>query len=353
MTRFVTYIVSVILIVLLEQAAADTDLRRLPEISGYFLDGRAISLPSDLEGPATLMVVTRKYPGGEDFESWRDVASGLSGEVSAVFVVLMGNRRGIERAVAAGRLRRDVRDPKLRASMVPVFQEGQDIQSHLGLGAGVSALLVNKTGEILWQANGAAGEAATLDIRRILDRPVQERPQPALPSPQAAPADTSYKAEPSEPVAAPTPSSFLADPTALVHAPAFLVPPIDGITLSGRSMRLPDDLSETGTQLVLFPDYDGSDKLRPVLALMQENAGEDWLVLAFRGNAPRFGRAFATGRLRGEIEMAAWREHVLPVYMDISAFERIAGLAPSDRLRLITANEAGAITRIECLGGDC
>lgn len=331
---------------------AETDLQRLPDLTGYFLDGEAISLPSDLEEPATLLVITREGQGGEDFESWRDVASDLSGEVSAVYVVLMSHRRGIDRAVAAGRLRRDVPDPELRASMVPVFQAGREVDARLGLGAGVSALLVDKTGEILWQATGAADDAAASDIRRLLEHPAREREQPAPSSPWAAPVDQSYKAGPPEPGAAPAPPSVSAGLTTLDNAPVPLMPPLDGVTLAGLSVRLPDDLSESGTQLVLFPDYEGSDKLRSVLALMQENPGNNWLVLAFRGRAPRFGRAFDAGRLRGEIETAAWRENVLPVYMDISAFERIAGLAPSDKLRLITVNEAGAITRIECLGGD-
>jgi hypothetical protein len=354
MPRFLTCLVPFILIAALGKAVAETDLQRLPDMTGYFLDGEAISLPSDLEDPATLLVITREGQGGEDFESWRDVASGLSGEVSAVYVVLMNHRRGIARAVAAGRLRRDVSDPELRASMVPVFQDGREVDARLGLGAGVSAMLVDQRGEILWQAIGAADDAAAADIRRLLERPARVREQPAPSSlPWAAPVGPPYSAEPPEAVAARGPPGVSAGLTPFDNAPVPLMPPLDGVTLAGRSMRLPDDLSETGTQLVLIPDYEGSDTLRSVLALMQENPGNNWLVLAFRGRTPRLGKAFEAGRLRGEIETADWREKVLPVYMEISAFERIAGLVPSDRLRLIRVNEAGAITRIECLGGDC
>jgi hypothetical protein len=353
MPRFLTCLVPFILMAALGQAAAETAMQRLPTLTGYFLDGQAISLPSDLKEPATLLVITREGQGGEDFESWRDLASGFSGEVSAVYVVLMNHRRGIARAVAAGRLRRDVPDPELRASMVPVFQDGREVDTRLRLGAGVSALLVDKTGEILWQATGAADDAAAADIRRLLERPAREREQPASSSPWAAPVDQSYKAEPPEPVAAPAPLGTSAGFTKPDNATVPVMPALDGVTLAGRSVRLPDDLSETGTQLVLFPAYEGSDTLRSVLAIMQENPGNNWLVLAFRGRAPRFGRAVEAGRLRGEIETEAWREKVLPVYLDISAFERMAGLAASDRLRLITVNEAGAITQLECLGGGC
>lgn len=353
MPRFLTCLVPVILMAALSQAVAETELQRLPDLTGYFLDGEAISLPSDLKEPATLLVITREGQGGEHFESWRDVASGLSGEVSAVYVVLMNSRRGITRAVAAGRLRRDVSDPELRASMVPVFQDGREVDARLGLGAGVSALLVDKTGEILLQATGAAGDAAAADIRRLLERPARAREQPAPSPPWAAPVDQSYQAELPEPVAAPAPPVVSAGLTTFDNAPVPLMPPLDGVTLAGRSMRLPDDLSETGTQLVIIPGYEGSDTLRSVLALMQENPGNNWLVLAFRGRAPRFGRAVEAGRLRGEIETKAWREKVLPIYLDLSALERMAGLAASDRLRLITVNQAGAITQIECLGGEC
>ncbi|MFN7166795.1 MAG: hypothetical protein ACK4NV_07115, partial [Pannonibacter sp.] len=162
------------------QARAESAPPQIPELSGYFLDGDRVSIPADLTEPLTLLVITHEDPGSEAFESWRSVAASLEGELPVVFVVLLGERGGIDRAVTAGRLRGSVRDPALRASMVPVFQEASELRMKLGIGWGapVIALLVTETGEVVWHQSGSAGEVSQTDIRSRLARapePVQGR----------------------------------------------------------------------------------------------------------------------------------------------------------------------------------
>lgn len=353
MTNTIAWLLAVVLFLFPAGAAADTDLQRMPELSGYYLDGSKAHLPSGLAGPVTLLVFLREDPGADDLQDWREVASRHGSGIETVFVVLMGERRAIERAIAAGRLRGQVHDPELRASTVPVFQDDRDLRVRLGLGAGASALLVNEAGEILWRASGARDQAAPADIGR--SPPGAPAPEPgadalsAVPAPEPAP----VKAARPAPVTTPAPSIVQVEPPVARSVLRAQIPAFEGVTLTGRTVRLPGDLSTTGTQLVLFPDSERTGALIEALGWMQANADGDWFVLVFKGDAPRFGKAFATGRLRGEIHSAVQREHVLPVYMDISDFEQHAGLGPSRSLRRITVNSAGDISGVDCLGTDC
>lgn len=349
MTRFLNFLLSVLLLAAPGGALADTDVQRVPELSGYYLDGGKAEVPSGLKGPVTLLVFLREDLGTEDLQSWRDVALQFGSEIDTVFMVLMGERRGINRALVAGRLRGQVLDPEIRASMVPVFQNSRDLRARLGLGAGASALLVNKTGEILWRSSGASEQAAPADVVR--SPPVAPGPAPGADHPSAEPAPTemSGKTERPGPVTAPAPSILADKPPAPSSSLPAQMPAIEGVTLSGRTVRLPGDLSGAGTQLLLFPDIEGAGALRSALEWMEAHADGDWLVLVFNGAAPRFGRAFAAGKLRGEIETASDRGRVLPVYMDISDYEQLAGLAPCNSLGLITLDNAGAVLRVECL----
>jgi hypothetical protein len=60
-----------------------------------------------------------------------------------------------------------------------------------------------------------------------------------------------------------------------------------------------------------------------------------------------------TGKLRDEIPSAKQREHVLPLYMELAAFESHFGLPATDKPRFIIMNKSGRVSKAECLGEAC
>ncbi len=332
-----------------ELAAGDTEPRRLPELSGYFLDGERVSIPEDLEAPVTLLIIGRERPGTEDFDRWQDIATELQADMPSIFVVLMGDRNRFGRAVSAGRLRREVHTAQLSSSLVPVFQDEREINARLGLRASVSALLVNEAGEITWQKDGPAEASTPAEIKRVMGRRSQ---QALLPAEGTAPALRAIEVTgPASPE--PEADAAITAPADETEASAPGLPALQGITLAGRKLHLPDDLSQTGTQLLLVPDHEGLSELEPLLAQMENRSSDNWMVLVFRGDAPRFGRAFAAGELRARIETKAWHDHVLPVYMPLAEFERRAGLSPASGPRLFSVSNTGSISQTPCTDALC
>ena len=358
MSRILILLAFLVVSALSAKAAAEAGPRVVPELSGYFLDGREISIPGDLTGAATLLVVSREDTETQDVESWRQVAAQIDDDMATIFVVLMGNQRGIGRSMAAGRLRARVSDPEIRASTVPIFQDVGDLQASLRLGPGVTALVINAAGEVNWQASGAASEDTVQSLENL---PAQAPAITSLPDqlPEvAALSQTPVMTERPAPSSAPSPSPapVLAAPGIAASEGLARLPLYEGITLDGRSLRLPGGLSPEGTRLVFVPEWEDGEALRTVLARMEEASGEygdDWLVLVFKGKAPQLGRAFASGKLRAEVPEAARRRHVLPVYKGISDFEASLGLEASRAPRIITLAPDGAIIGVACLGEDC
>jgi len=333
-------------------------LQRVPDLSGYFLNGDPVSLPADLSRPATLLVIIEEDPGTQDLSGWRAVSAELGGQVPTLFVVVMGERRGVARAMAAGRLRAEVVDPVLRGSMVPVFQETDVLRRALGVasGSGVSAILVNADGDVFWRARGAASETTLTELAGALQAPVAA----GVVAPRAVvsvlPVTGSHRLEAVEPPApapaqVPVAAASLSAPEPGTEA---LLPALSGYTLSGQKRLLPDDLSKAGTRLILVPGYAGTDLLITVIEDAASGADQaDWLVLMFMGDAPRLGKAAAAGRLRGDIPSLEMRARVMPVYMDLSVFERRAGLAPGRGVRSVEVTRSGVVSEPGCSERRC
>jgi hypothetical protein len=337
------------------KAAAEAGPRVVPDLSGYFLDGREISIPADLTAAETLLVISREGAETQDVESWRNVAAQIEDGTPTIFVVPMGRQRGIGRSMAAGRLRAQVSDPEIRASTVPVFRDDGDLQASLRLGPGVAALVVNAAGEVIWQASGAAREDAVQSLEDLPAHAPATASLPDQPRDVALLSQAPVISERAAPPAAPPPAPVLAPPADVVSDGPARLPVYEGVTLDGRSLRLPGDLSADGTRLVFVPEWEDGEALRTILTRMEAASGEhgdDWLVLVFKGKAPRLGRAFASGKLRAEVPEAA-RRRVLPVYLGISEVEAALGLEASAGFHLVTVNRYGAVVIADCLGKDC
>ena len=171
-------------------------------------------------------------------------------------------------------------------------------------------------------------------------------PPPTPTSTPPAPAQTPMPMpEPMpEPEPVPVPSAPIYEE--LTNTP-LQMPKIDGVTLAGRSLSMPDDLSKTGTRLVLVADHAGEDVLFAALSEAEQagpQAASEWYVLLFMGKSQRFGKAVAAGQLRARVQALVWRERIIPVYMELSSFERLAGLQPAVGTRTILAAQSGALS---------
>jgi hypothetical protein len=371
MIKFLPIVVAVFVLGTCGNAVAEPASQQLPEVSGYTLEGERLNLPADLAAPATLIVIIEEDPFAEDLGSWRELALQLEDEVPAFFLVTMGDKRGLSRSMAAGRLRAEVKDPALRANLVPVFQDGGDLRSSLEIASSsrVSAVLVSRSGDVVWRARGPAGKKAIEEIRSSLRAPLGETqvttglsatmggqaaltipdviaPPPTPTSTPPAPAQTPMPMpEPMpEPEPVPVPSAPIYEE--LTNTP-LQMPKIDGVTLAGRGLSMPDDLSKTGTRLVLVADHAGEDVLFAALSEAEQagpQAASEWYVLLFMGKSQRFGKAVAAGQLRARVQALVWRERIIPVYMELSSFERLAGLLPAVGTRTILAAQSGALS---------
>ncbi|WP_353257351.1 hypothetical protein, partial [Hyphomonas sp.] len=176
MIKFLPIVVALFVLGTGSDAVAEPASQKLPQVSGYTLEGERLNLPADLAAPATLIVFVEEDPFTEDLGSWRELAFLLEDEVPAFFLVTMGDKRGLSRSMAAGRLRAEVKDPELRANLVPVFQDGGDLRSILDIASSsrVSAVLVSRSGEVVWRAPGPAGKKAIEEIRSSLRAPLGE-----------------------------------------------------------------------------------------------------------------------------------------------------------------------------------
>ena len=369
MIKFLPIVVALFVLGTGSDAVAEPASQKLPQVSGYTLEGERLNLPADLAAPATLIVFVEEDPFTEDLGSWRELAFLLEDEVPAFILVTMGDKRGLSRSMAAGRLRAEVKDPELRANLVPVFQDGGDLRSILDIASSsrVSAVLVSRSGEVVWRAPGPAGKKAIEEIRSSLRAPLGETQvtlglsatvggQAALTLPDAiAPTPTPTSPSPSPPPAPAQTPLPLPLPVPVPLAPIYeelantplQMPKIDGVTLAGRSLAMPDDLSKTGTRLVLVADHAGEDALFAALSEAEQagpQAASEWYVLLFMGKSQRFGKAVAAGQLRARVQSLVRRERIIPVYMELSSFERLAGLQPAVGTRTILAAQSGALS---------
>ncbi|WP_353257352.1 hypothetical protein, partial [Hyphomonas sp.] len=171
-------------------------------------------------------------------------------------------------------------------------------------------------------------------------------PTPTSPSPSPPPAPAQTPLPLPLPLPLPVPVPLAPIYEELANTP-LQMPKIDGVTLAGRSLAMPDDLSKTGTRLVLVADHAGEDALFAALSEAEQagpQAASEWYVLLFMGKSQRFGKAVAAGQLRARVQSLVRRERIIPVYMELSSFERLAGLQPAVGTRTILAAQSGALS---------
>lgn len=146
----------------------------LPQVDGKDPDGTEVSLPTDLRGDVTLLVLGFERKQDTTLEGWRAAARELRGEHPGleylVMPVLPSGLFLLGRAIRSG-LRDQHPSAEERRRTVLLFTDTDDLREALGVGTGtaVRAVLVDRSGAVLWWASGEAdkpGLKAAVDAAR-------------------------------------------------------------------------------------------------------------------------------------------------------------------------------------------
>ena len=144
-----------------------------PTISAENLEGRALALPSDLEGEYNVLFIAFQRQQQADIDGWFPLVKQLAKEHPALaYYELPTLPRGnllFRRWVNSG-MRLGIPDKKMRQVTIPLylnkeaFCEALNIQDE----EQIHVLLVNRKGEVLWRAEGPFTEGMGQDLRHAL-----------------------------------------------------------------------------------------------------------------------------------------------------------------------------------------
>ena len=128
---------------------------------------------------------------------------------------------------------------------------------------------------------------------------------------------------------------------ALADASKRPFPELSGYTLDGNRRSLPDDLAETSTLVVITLEAPSTEETRAWRSLAAGiDADLPVLFLVLMDERGARARAFAAGRLRGEVTDASDRARTIAVFSDIARFYKASGITGHSGVTgLLVSNE--------------
>jgi hypothetical protein len=140
-----------------------------PTVMAYSLDKQPITLPSGLEGGVNLLLISFARDQGNQLETWTAVAQALQHtdfEFRAYRIPVAERENVIFRWWANASLRSSETDPELWHWVVPIYVQMGEFRNQLGVAdeKSVVALLVDKSGHVLWRATGTATAATRASL---------------------------------------------------------------------------------------------------------------------------------------------------------------------------------------------
>jgi hypothetical protein len=146
-----------------------------PTVKAENLEGRALTLPEDLEGAYNALFIAFQRGQQTDIDSWIPLVKQLVKEYPALaYYELPTIDRGnplFRWWVNAG-MRMGIPDKKAREVTITLYLEKQAFRKALALPdeERIYVLLVNRKGEVYWRAEGPWTEEKGQDLRRALER---------------------------------------------------------------------------------------------------------------------------------------------------------------------------------------
>ncbi len=148
-----------------------------PAISAEALDKTAVNLPLQLEGKLNLLLLFWARDQEPQIETWTAAAQALQhtqSEFKVYRMLVSAHENALYRWWDNSSLRSAETDPELLHWSVPLYTDKHALQEALGLSGNehkIAAVLVDRSGHILWKAEGpstpegrAGLQAATKDI---------------------------------------------------------------------------------------------------------------------------------------------------------------------------------------------
>ncbi|MGA2382630.1 MAG: hypothetical protein ABSG61_04265 [Gemmatimonadales bacterium] len=144
-----------------------------PAVTGRSLTGRTYHLPGDFEGARNLVLVAFKRHQQEDVDTWtphlRPLAAGDSG-LRVYELPTLGRGYRLMRGMIDGGMRRGIPDSAVRAATITLYINKTPFRDTLGITdeSRIHVLLVDRSGRILWRAEGRYTADAEAELEKVL-----------------------------------------------------------------------------------------------------------------------------------------------------------------------------------------
>lgn len=158
-----------------QEVKVATDSTRLfPRVEGSNLEGRRFLLPADFEGELNLVFVAFKREQQADVDSWlpfvRDNKLGERG-VRVYELPTLNRSYRIMRRMIDGGMARGIPERATREATITLYIDKGPFKRTLQIESEnrIVAVVVNKTGAILWRVDGAFSELSGSRLMELLD----------------------------------------------------------------------------------------------------------------------------------------------------------------------------------------
>lgn len=142
-------------------ADAQTPTGRMPSIKAENLNGLAVTLPADLPGEKTLVLMAFQREQQNDLNTWIEALDLVSGKLPWMEVPVVGPGGRFWQGVVNTGMRAGIRDESVRERTVTLFTDRSALLRDMGLpgeGKVVLVLVMNRSGEVLAHVQGRHSE---------------------------------------------------------------------------------------------------------------------------------------------------------------------------------------------------
>jgi hypothetical protein len=163
-----------------EVNGVEQPMTTFPTVQTQDLNGRRVTLPADLPGRATIVVVAYDQEDQPAVDTWVPFLSRLAEDVPDVgFVELpvVGETSWVGRRLLDFYMRQGIPDSGARARTITLYVDRQTFRDALGLPAesGIWLLLIDQEDQIAWRARGSFEEGAATSLEQAVEEVLGSR----------------------------------------------------------------------------------------------------------------------------------------------------------------------------------
>lgn len=146
-----------------------------PTVTGITLDGRAVTLPTGLDGEYNLLVIAFQQRQRLQVDAWMWELRSLCAQyqrLRAYELPTIQNLHGIQNDYADAWTRRGRHDPASSAATIPLYVEINDFNRVLDIPtvSTIYTLMVDREGEVLWRMQGSYDPLKLRSLKSALNR---------------------------------------------------------------------------------------------------------------------------------------------------------------------------------------